>query len=58
MFIEKGLVCVYYDCLDGGLFIIVVEMVFVGKIGVSINFDSFVGNDIVVLFNEELGGVI
>jgi len=56
--IEKGLVCAYHDRSDGGLFTTVAEMAFAGKTGVSINLDSLVGNDIAVLFNEELGGVI
>lgn len=56
--IEKSLVCAYHDRSDGGLFTTVAEMAFAGKTGVSINLDSLVGNDIAVLFNEELGGVI
>ena len=56
--IGKGLVCAYHDRSDGGLFTTVAEMAFAGKTGVSINLDSLVGNDIAVLFNEELGGVI
>ena len=33
-------------------------MAFAGKTGVSVNLDGLAGNDIAVLFNEELGGVI
>lgn len=29
----------YYDCLDGGLWVIVCEMVFVGYVGVLLNVD-------------------
>lgn len=53
-----GKLLVYYDCLDGGLFVIVVEMVFVGKIGVIVVFDDLGVDDLVVLYSEELGVVI
>ena len=56
--IEKGLVQAYHDRSDGGLFTTVAEMAFAGKTGVSVNLDGLAGNDIAVLFNEELGGVI
>ncbi|MFT6901667.1 MAG: phosphoribosylformylglycinamidine synthase, partial [Colwellia sp.] len=51
----------YHDISDGGLFTTVVEMAFAGHIGVDIDLtalNSVSGNDIDVLFNEELGAVI
>ena len=56
--VADGSLLAYHDVSDGGLFTTVTEMAFAGKTGVSINLDSLVGNDIAVLFNEELGGVI
>ncbi|BCO18105.1 phosphoribosylformylglycinamidine synthase [Alteromonas sp. KC3] len=56
--IEKGLVQAYHDRSDGGLFTTVAEMAFAGKTGVSVTLDTLKGNEIAVLFNEELGGVI
>ena len=56
--IEKGLVQAYHDRSDGGLFTTVAEMAFAGKTGVSITLDTLTGNDVDVLFNEELGGVV
>jgi phosphoribosylformylglycinamidine synthase len=56
--IEKGLVQAYHDRSDGGLFTTVAEMAFAGKTGVSVTLDTLKGNEVAVLFNEELGGVI
>ncbi|MEM7421502.1 MAG: phosphoribosylformylglycinamidine synthase, partial [Pseudomonadota bacterium] len=56
--IEKGLIQAYHDRSDGGLFTTVAEMAFAGKTGVSVTLDTLKGNEIAVLFNEELGGVI
>ncbi len=56
--IEKGLIQAYHDRSDGGLFTTVAEMAFAGKTGVSVTLDELSGNDIAVLFNEELGGVV
>ena len=56
--IDKGLVQAYHDRSDGGLFTTVAEMAFAGKTGVSVTLDTLKGNEIAVLFNEELGGVI
>lgn len=58
MFVVDNKLFVYYDCLDGGLFIIIVEMVFVGYMGVIVDFVGFIGLDIEVFYNEELGVVI
>ncbi len=51
----------YHDISDGGLFTTVVEMAFAGHTGVDIDLSklsSASGNDVDVLFNEELGAVI
>jgi phosphoribosylformylglycinamidine synthase len=51
----------YHDRSDGGLFASVVEMAFAGHTGVDIDLTkltSTAGNDVDVLFNEELGAVI
>jgi len=51
----------YHDISDGGLFTTVVEMAFAGHTGVDIDLTEFTstsGNDVDVLFSEELGAVI
>ena len=51
----------YHDISDGGLFTTVVEMAFAGHTGVDIDLTQLTttsGNDVDVLFNEELGAVI
>ena len=48
----------YHDRSDGGLFTTVVEMAFAGHTGVDIDISKLSGDDLSVLFNEELGAVI
>ncbi|TLU66796.1 phosphoribosylformylglycinamidine synthase [Thalassotalea litorea] len=48
----------YHDRSDGGLFAAVAEMAFAGHTGVDIDISKLVGDDLSVLFNEELGAVI
>jgi len=48
----------YHDRSDGGLFTTITEMAFAGHTGVDIDLSSFKGNDLDILFNEELGAVI
>ena len=51
----------YHDISDGGLFTTVCEMAFAGHTGVDIDLSKLTstsGNDVDVLFNEELGAVI
>ena len=51
----------YHDISDGGLFTTVVEMAFAGHTGVDIDLSKLTsasGNDVDVLFSEELGAVI
>ncbi|TRX55845.1 phosphoribosylformylglycinamidine synthase [Thalassomonas sp. M1454] len=48
----------YHDRSDGGLFTSVVEMAFAGHTGVDIDISKLAGDDLSVLFSEELGAVI
>jgi phosphoribosylformylglycinamidine synthase len=51
----------YHDRSDGGLFTTVCEMAFAGHTGVDIDvskLNSTLGNDLDVLFHEELGAII
>ncbi|TKB47114.1 phosphoribosylformylglycinamidine synthase [Thalassotalea mangrovi] len=48
----------YHDRSDGGLFAAVAEMAFAGHTGVDIDISKLAGDDLSVLFNEELGAVI
>ncbi|CAA9891371.1 phosphoribosylformyl-glycineamide synthetase [Candidatus Methylobacter favarea] len=48
----------YHDRSDGGLLATVAEMMFAGRMGVSLTLDSL-GDDVLAsLFNEELGAVV
>ena len=57
---RDGKLLAYHDRSDGGLFATVCEMMFAGRIGVSLQFVTMPGNKSVLefLFNEELGAVI
>ncbi|PHR84289.1 MAG: phosphoribosylformylglycinamidine synthase [Colwellia sp.] len=48
----------YHDISDGGLFTTVCEMAFAGHTGIDIDMSKLNGNNVAVLFNEELGAVI
>ena len=48
----------YHDRSDGGLFTTVAEMAFAGHTGVDIDISKLKGDDLAVLFSEELGAVI
>ena len=48
----------YHDRSDGGLFTTVAEMAFAGHCGVDVDLSAFEGDDLAILFNEELGAVI
>lgn len=55
---QFGLLLVYYDCSDGGVFVVLCEMVFILCLGLDIVFDVW-GDDLFCsLFNEELGVVV
>ncbi len=48
----------YHDRSDGGLFTAVAEMAFAGHTGVDIDLSALEGDDLAVLFSEELGAVL
>ena len=48
----------YHDISDGGIFTTVCEMAFAGHTGVDIDISKLNGDNVSVLFNEELGAVI
>lgn len=55
---HQGKLLSYHDRSDGGLLATVAEMMFAGRVGVSLTIDCL-GNDVLAsLFNEELGAVI
>jgi phosphoribosylformylglycinamidine synthase len=55
---RAGLLLAWHDRSDGGLFACLCEMAFAGHCGVDIQLDTLADDDIAVLFNEELGGVL
>ncbi len=55
---SDGLLLAYHDRSDGGLYTTLCEMAFAGRTGLSIELDTLEGNDLALLFNEELGAVI
>ncbi len=59
--VDKKKLVAYHDISDGGLFTTITEMAFAGHTGVDVDLtklNSTLGNDLDVLFNEELGAVI
>jgi len=56
--VRKEMLVAYHDRSDGGLFTTVAEMAFAGHTGVTVDIDKLPGNDLEVLFCEELGAVI
>ncbi len=58
--ISEGLLLAYHDRSDGGLFTTLAEMAFAGHCGVEVDISSLTlqGDEIKVLFNEELGAVV
>ena len=55
---EKDLVLAYHDRADGGLLATVAEMMFAGRLGVSLTLPGSHHDMLAILFSEELGGVI
>jgi len=55
---REGLLLAWHDRSDGGLLACLCEMAFAGHCGLEIQLDSLADDDMAVLFNEELGGVI
>ncbi len=55
---SEGLLLAYHDRSDGGLFTTICEMAFAGRTGVSLQLEELDGDDLALLFSEELGAVI
>ncbi len=55
---HQGKLLSYHDRSDGGLLATVAEMMFAGRMGVSLALDDFCGDACSALFNEELGAVL
>ncbi|CAG8439315.1 7441_t:CDS:1 [Ambispora leptoticha] len=55
---NDDLILAYHDRSDGGLIVTLVEMMFAGNVGISVELSTIVGNDgnlLKSLFSEELG---
>jgi len=57
-FNREGRLLAYHDRSDGGLFVALAEMSFASHIGLDIRLDDLKGDDLAVLFNEELGALV
>jgi phosphoribosylformylglycinamidine synthase len=55
---SDGLLLAYHDRSDGGLYTTICEMAFAGRTGVTLQLDALEGDDLALLFSEELGAVI
>jgi phosphoribosylformylglycinamidine synthase len=55
---NDGLLLAYHDRSDGGLFATLCEMAFAGRTGIDVDLSGLDGDDLAVLFNEELGAII
>jgi phosphoribosylformylglycinamidine synthase len=55
---SQGMLLAYHDRSDGGLLATVSEMMFAGRLGVSLSLDELGDNILSALFNEELGAVL
>jgi phosphoribosylformylglycinamidine synthase len=55
---RDNLLLAYHDRSDGGLFATLCEMAFAGRTGIDIDLSGLDGDDLAVLFNEELGAVM
>ncbi len=54
----EGKLLAYHDRSDGGVFTTLCEMAFATHVGLTINIDRMRGDELSILFNEELGAVI
>ncbi|RNE88855.1 phosphoribosylformylglycinamidine synthase [Marichromatium sp. AB31] len=54
----QGHLIAYHDRSDGGLLATLAEMAFAGRCGLDIDLAPLAGDDLAVLFNEELGAVV
>lgn len=55
---SRGLLLAYHDRSDGGLIVTVAEMMFAGRLGVSLTLEGSDGQILTQLFNEEAGAVV
>jgi phosphoribosylformylglycinamidine synthase len=58
IFNHQGKLLSYHDRSDGGMLSALCEMSFASHIGLDIRLDECKGNDLDVLFNEELGALV
>ena len=58
MLVREEKLIAYHDISDGGLFTTVCEMAFAGHTGVDVDLSKHTGDNVSVLFNEELGAVM
>jgi phosphoribosylformylglycinamidine synthase len=56
--LEQRQLLAYHDRSDGGLFVTLCEMAFAGRAGLDIDISALPGDELAVLFNEELGAVL
>jgi len=56
--IRAGVLLAWHDRSDGGLIACLCEMAFAGHCGLSVQLDLLDEDNVAVLFNEELGGVL
>jgi phosphoribosylformylglycinamidine synthase len=57
-FNREGRLLAYHDRSDGGMLASLCEMSFASHIGLDINLDELHGDDLAILFNEELGALV
>jgi phosphoribosylformylglycinamidine synthase len=55
---RDGKLLAYHDRSDGGMFVALCEMSFASHIGLDIRLDECKGDDLGILFNEELGALV
>jgi phosphoribosylformylglycinamidine synthase len=56
--VASGEIVAYHDRSDGGLLVTLLEMAFAGGCGVDVDLSPLAGDDVAVLFSEELGAVL
>jgi phosphoribosylformylglycinamidine synthase len=56
-FNREGKLLAYHDRSDGGMFAALAEMSFASHVGLDVMLDELKGDDLAVLFNEELGAL-
>jgi phosphoribosylformylglycinamidine synthase len=53
-----GKLLAYHDRSDGGMLAALTEMAFTAHVGLDVALDALAGDDLAVLFNEELGALV